>query len=226
MKKMTVDYKNFRPSKINDPPFSHLKLLLSWPVYFAMYFLTENFIPVEKCYVIHSPLDDYIPFCEFFVIPYVFWYALIAGSLLYFLLYNVESFKKLQIYIIITQIAAMAVYIIFPNVQNLRPETFVRDNIFTDIINLLYTLDTNTNVFPSLHVAYSIGIVSIWTKEKAAPLGVKLFVVISAILICLSTAFIKQHSVLDGFAALPVCLTAEFIVYGKYYRSKLTKNKA
>ena len=213
MRKPVVDYRTFRLSKINDPQFSHLKLLLGWVGYFALYFLTENLIPVENCYVMHSRLDDMIPFCEVFVIPYVGWYLLVAGSLLYFALYNVDSFKRLQIFIIITQAVAMAIYILFPNMQDLRPEVFPRDNILTGIVGFLYSVDTNTNVCPSLHVAYSIGIASVWTKEKSVSKGFKVFVVIAVILICMSTTFIKQHSVIDGFAALPVCLLAEWIVY-------------
>ena len=213
MRKPVVDYRTFRLSKINDPQFSHLKLLLGWVGYFALYFLTENLIPVENCYVMHSKLDDMIPFCEVFVIPYVGWYLLVAGSLLYFALFNVDSFKKLQIFIIITQVVAMSIYILFPNMQDLRPEVFPRDNFLTKIVGFLYTVDTNTNVCPSLHVAYSIGIASVWTKEKNVSKGWKTFVVIAVILICLSTMFIKQHSALDVLAALPVCLLAEWIVY-------------
>ena len=81
MKKPVVDYRQFRLSKLNDPQFAHLKLLLGWVVYFLFYFLTENFIPVENCHVIHSALDDRIPFNEFFFIPYCFWYLLIVISL-------------------------------------------------------------------------------------------------------------------------------------------------
>ncbi len=171
MRKPVVDHRTFRLSQINDPQFSHLKLLLSWLVFFAFYFLTEQLIPTEKCYVVHSPLDDLIPFCEAFLIPYVFWYLLIVGSLLYFLLHNVDSFKKLQTYIIITQIVAMSIYIIFPNMQDLRPVEFPRDNFLTQCIGLLYSIDTNTGVCPSLHVAYSIGIASVWVKEKDIPKG-------------------------------------------------------
>ena len=47
MKKPVVNYKEFRLRKLNDPQFSHLKLLLGWVGYFALYFITENFIPVE-----------------------------------------------------------------------------------------------------------------------------------------------------------------------------------
>jgi len=102
MKKPVVDYRTFRLRKINDPQFAHLKLLLGWVGYFVLYFLTENLIPAEACHPVHMWLDDVIPFCEWFLIPYVFWYVLIVISLGYFLLYNVDSFKRLQTYIIIT----------------------------------------------------------------------------------------------------------------------------
>ena len=223
MKKPVVDYRQFRLSKINEPQFAHLKLLLGWVVYFLFYFLTENFIPVESCHVIHSALDDLIPFNEFFFIPYCFWYLLIVISLVYFALYDVENFKNLQIFIIITQVVAMTVYILYPSVQNLRPTEFARDNFFTWLAGIIYTFDTPTGVCPSLHVAYSLGIGSCWLKEKSASKLWKGFVVFSVILISLSTAVVKQHSVVDIAAALPVGLLAEILVFGKYWKNKLRK---
>ena len=221
MKKPVVDYRQFRLSKLNDPQFAHLKLLLGWVVYFLFYFLTENFIPVENCHVIHSALDDRIPFNEFFFIPYCFWYLLIVISLVYFALYDVENFKNLQIFIIITQVVAMTVYILYPSVQNLRPTEFARENFFTWLAGIIYTLDTPNGVCPSLHVAYSLGIGSCWLKEKSASKLWKGFVVFSVILISLSTAVVKQHSVVDIAAALPVGLLAEILVFGKYWKNKL-----
>ena len=221
MKKPVVDYRQFRLSKLNDPQFAHLKLLLGWVVYFLFYFLTENFIPVENCHVIHSALDDRIPFNEFFFIPYCFWYLLIVISLGYFALYDVENFRNLQTFIIITQVVAMTVYILYPSVQNLRPTGFARDNFFTWLANIIYTFDTPTGVCRSLHVAYSLGIGSCWLKEKSASKLWKGFVVFSVILISLSTAVVKQHSVIDIAAALPVGLLAEILVFGKYWKNKL-----
>ncbi len=213
MKKIEVDYRQFRLRRIGAPEFAHLKLLLGWVGYFALYFLTENLIPAEKCYPVWCIADDWIPFCEYFIIPYVFWYLLIVFSLGYFLLYNVKGFKQLQTYIIITQVVAMAVYILFPTRQDLRPDVFARDNVFTRCVALLYSLDTNTGVCPSLHVAYSIGIASVWLRQKGAHPAWKAFVVVAVILICLSTMFVKQHSAVDFFAAIPVCLLAEYLIF-------------
>lgn len=217
MRKPIVDYREFRLAKINEPQFSHLKLLLGWVGYFVMYFITEQFIPVDKCFIMHSRLDDIIPFCEVFVVPYVFWYFLIAWSLVYFAMYNPENFKNLMKFIIICQVTAMVIYIVFPNRQDLRPEIMPRDNIFTRLVGLLYSFDTDTNVCPSMHVAYSIGIASVWLKEKGAAVGTKIFVVITCILVCLSTMFIKQHSSIDVFAAIGLCAVVEIIVF---YKSK------
>lgn len=217
MRKPVVDYRTFRLSKIKEPQFRHLLFLSGWVGYFALYFLTENLIPYERCYPVHSVLDDMIPFCEYFVIPYVGWYLLIVGSLIYFALYNPDNFKNMMKFIIVTQVVAMSIYILFPNRQDLRPEVFVRDNIFTDIVGLLYTLDTSTNVCPSLHVAYSIGIASTWLKEKSASKWCKIFIVSFCFLVCISVAFVKQHSVVDIFVAIPVCLLAEWIAFGKSY---------
>ena len=150
MKKPVVDYREFRLSRLNEPRFSHLKLLLGWVVYFALYFITENLIPAEKCTPVHMWLDDVIPFCEWFLLPYVFWYLLIVVSLGYFALYDVDSFKRLQTFIMITQAAAMIVYIVFPTRQDLRPEVFPRDNFLTACVGFLYRFDTNTGVCPSL----------------------------------------------------------------------------
>lgn len=213
MKKPVVDYRQFRLGKLNDPQFSHLKLLGGWILYFILYFLTENLIPPEKCTSIHIWLDDVIPFCEWFLIPYVLWYGLIVFSLGYFALYNIDSFKKLSKYIFITQMVAMAIYILFPSRQDLRPEVFPRENFLTWCIGLLYSFDTSTGVCPSLHVAYSIGIASVWLREKGVKAIWKVHLVVLVILICLSTMFIKQHSAMDFFAALPVCALAEILVF-------------
>ena len=225
MKKPVVDYREFRLSRINEPRFRHLWLLSGWIVYFILYFITENLIPPERCHVMHCALDDLIPFCEWFAIPYVFWYLLIFGSLLTFLLYDIESFSRLSIFIMITQAVAMVVYILWPSRQDLRPEVFPRENVLTWVMGLIYAFDTSTGVFPSLHVAYSIGIASVWLKKPDASAFAKAFVTVSAVVISIATAFVKQHSVLDIFAALPLGVLAEAIVHRRWWREWFARRK-
>lgn len=212
-----VDYRQFRLSRMGEPQFAHVKLWLTWAVYFVLFFLTENLIPAERCHVVHCFLDDVIPFNEYFLIFYGGWYVLVAGSLLYYFFYDVRRFRELDLFIFFTQMAAMACYILWPSRQDLRPETFPRENVFTWILGLIYTFDTNTGVCPSLHVAYSLAIVSVVLKDEHASVPVKAFVTVFSVMVCLSTAFVKQHSVVDIAAALPVVLLGELLIYGRSY---------
>lgn len=217
MREKRVDYSKLRLTNITAPEYRHLLLLLGWVGFLIAFFLTERFIPAENCYSVYTFMDDLIPFCEWFVIPYVGWYFLIAGSLGWFLLYNVRGFVGLQIFFIVTQTVAVLCYIFFPTRQDLRPEVFLRENFLTGAVAFLYRIDTNTGVCPSLHVAFSLGVASAWLKEKSAGILLKVFIVVFVVLICLSVVFIKQHSVIDIFAAIPVCFLAEWIAYGKSY---------
>ena len=149
MKRQMVDYRGFRLSRINEPQFRHVWLWCTWIVYFALYFLTENLIPAESCHVMHCFLDDLIPFNEYFLVFYTGWYVLVFGSLLYYFLYDVKRFRELDLYIFVTQMVAMFFYIFFPSRQDLRPETFPRENFFTWVMGLIYAFDTSTGVCPS-----------------------------------------------------------------------------
>lgn len=202
-------YKDFNFKNISSAKFRHLFWILFWPLYFIFFILTEKFIvPV---YDIHCFLDTIIPFCEFFAIPYFLWYALLAFVSLYELFFDIDAFKKLYMFFSISVAITFLIYLIFPNMQNLRPQEFARDNIFVDAMKNIYEIDTNTNVCPSIHVVFSLGMLfSLWnSKHFKTPLWRTVFTAIT-ILICMSTVFLKQHSVIDiavgallSFALLP-----------------------
>ena len=204
MKRTVYDYRGFSLKKLNEPRFAHLKLLGGWIVYFALYFITENLIPWERCTPVHCVLDDLIPFNEWFALFYVGWYALVFGSLLYTLLFDVPRFRKIQIFIMITQAVAMVCYILWPTRQDLRPEVFPRENFLTSVMAFIYSFDTSTGVCPSLHVAYSLGILSAGLKDEALPAWGKGCLTLFVVGVCLAVCFVKQHSALDVLFALPV----------------------
>ena len=59
----------------------HLWYQLYWVVYLIWFFWLDLTV-TDPNYIIHSPLDDFIPFNEWFLIPYLFWfvYPTAAGS--------------------------------------------------------------------------------------------------------------------------------------------------
>ena len=115
---------------------------------------------------------------------------------------------------IFTYSAAMVMYLLFPTCQELRPAEFARDNIFTRFIPHFYQFDTNTNVCPSIHVIGSLAVLaSAWNIERFKTVGWRIFFVTAAVLICVSTVFLKQHSIIDIIAALPICAAAYWVCY-------------
>lgn len=206
LKKTSVDYRKLRPGNLNTEEFKHLKLLLFWPLYGFMFLFVERFYSVQFYTAIYCPLDEWIPFNEWFVIPYMFWFVYLTGSIVYTLFYDIEAFKKMSKFIIFTYSITIAIYLIWPTCQNLRPMSFERDNVLTRFMAAFYEFDTNTNVCPSLHVIGSFAAMyGLGSSKSFGSRRWKMVNIVITMLISLSTVFLKQHSILDVFAALPLC---------------------
>ena len=101
----------------------------------------------------------------------------------------------------------IVIQLIWPNCQELRPTAFERDNIFTRIMRDYYAYDTNTNVCPSLHVIGAVAMQFTFLHLQGKKhIALHIVFMVTTILICLSTVFLKQHSIVDVFAAVPVCV--------------------
>ena len=67
-----------------------------------------------------------------------------------------QGFKLYMYCIIIGFTASIIFCLIFPNGQDLRPETFPRENLLTQVVRLIYEADTNTNVMPSVRLNFNV----------------------------------------------------------------------
>ena len=189
--------------------------LIFWPVFGACFYYLE-LVGVEKYHYIHCSFDYKIPFCEYFVIPYYFWFIFLFGMIFYGFFYDMPAFRNYMKFTVITYSMTLIAYIIYPNAQDLRPQTFLRENIFVDIVKMLYSHDTNTNVCPSIHVLGSLSVYFAARKSKVfgtRTWRISLFLIV--ILITSSTLFLKQHSIIDILAALVVAAIAYPMVYGR-----------
>lgn len=220
----SVNYLALRPNNLTSPTFRHLLLLLYWPFFGFFFWFAEKKLVVDSYHPVYSPLDDYIPFCELFVIPYVFWFVFLIGIHVYTALYDIPAFIKLMRFIIITYSITLIIYYLFPTCQNLRPHDFSRDNALTRFMEDYYSFDTHTNVCPSLHVIGSLAVMFTgWHCQNLQHPAWKIAFCIVAVLISVSTVFLKQHSVIDILAALPICLGAYYFCF--YYQQKMPKKK-
>lgn len=195
---------------------THKRIL--WFSYMLFYF--PVFSHLEKTvtsgyHLIHMPIDDKIPFCEFFIIPYMLWFTFVIIGLAYFFFKDAWEFSRLCIFLGVGMTVFLIVSAVYPNGQDLRPLVFPRDNIFTHIVGWLYSTDTPTNLFPSIHVYNSLGInLAVWNSVhlKKRPV-IRWMCMILTVLIILSTMFLKQHSVFDVLTAFLLCAVMWMIIY-------------
>ena len=192
-----------------------LGLLLFWPIYLIVFLYLERFHGPESYYPMYCPVDDLIPFCEWFLIPYLFWFLFLGGSVFYTLFTDGVAFRRMMHFIILTHAVTLLIFFLFPTCQQLRPEVFPRDNALTRFLAGFYIFDTSTNVCPSLHVIGSVGAALGLGECKwfSSGRGRKTALWAVALLISISTVFLKQHSILDVVFALPLCLAGYLLVY-------------
>lgn len=175
-----------------------LLLLIYWPL-FGIAFWTMELLGERDYHPVVSVLDGYIPFCEWFAIPYFFWFIYIFGSIAWFFFKDREALAKYMWFTIITYSVVTVVYLVYPTCQNLRPEV-VGDGFLLDVVRWLYGYDTNTNVCPSIHVIGSFAVMFGGVSAKSIKSkGIKAFYILAAILISVSTVFMKQHSIVDVY---------------------------
>jgi membrane-associated phospholipid phosphatase len=174
---------------------------------------TYSKLTVKPTHVIFSKLDLYIPFVKEFIIPYVFWYFYVGGSVLFFGIKSKYDYYKLISLLISGEIVALTVYFLYPQCQKLQP-VITQSDIFSKSIKYLYSIDAPTDVCPSLHVYNSIVVHLCIAKSLLFENSktVKNSSLIAMILICASTVLIKQHSIVDVFWGAVLALVLYLIV--------------
>ena len=127
----------------------HLWYQLYWVVYLIWFFWLDLTVTAPK-YILHSPLDDLIPFNEWFVLPYCSWFLLLAGVTAALWWCDTASYDKLCLTMFSGMTFCLIVYMILPNGLELRPavETLGRDNPALRIMQLLWKADAAVNLHP------------------------------------------------------------------------------
>lgn len=192
-------------------------------LYLILFFGLER-ITTPK-YLIHSKIDDLIPFNSFFLIFYVSWFVAFIGSLVFFMFYDKKDYQDLSFIMMNGATLIFILYFIFPNYTNLRFDIEGK-TFFDQIIQLLWKIDTPTNVCPSLHVSISTAImVASYNSKKLKkehPLT-RMLVMIWMVLICVSTVFLKQHSIIDVLSGCLITVLWSVICYKVNWRKYLEK---
>lgn len=194
----------------------HLWYQLYWVIYLVWFFWLDTTITQPK-YIIHAPLDDLIPFNEWFVIPYCSWFLLLVAVTALLWWKDTASYDKLCLMMFSGMTFCLIIYMLLPNGLDLRPtvEEIGRSNPAMWIMQLLWKADASVNVCPSIHCQSTACMAIAISESKLADERPVLrpIALVWAALICLSTVFTKQHSVLDVVCGLTVAVVWLPVLY-------------
>lgn len=214
--------------------YKHLFPLAVFLIFYLTVFVYVENRPAYHMHLLASRFDHLIPFCELFVVPYIMWFFYITFGVLFFGIVEKDrdQYYQLSTNLMIGMALFLLISLIWPNGHTLRPAVLPRDNVFTRLVIMIYSSDTSTNVFPSIHVFNTIAMhtaVRHSTTLKKHPWAVRISGII-AVSIVLSTMFIKQHTVIDVVGAMGLNLVTWYVLYRQpqfltTLRDKLVREK-
>lgn len=204
--------------------YPHIWWGLFLPVYLAVFFTIEHFV-TGPYWETQLPVDDLIPFCPYFIVFYMSWSPLLAVLGIYLLLRDGDGFRRYIWSLALSFFSATIFCVLVPNAQGLRPAELPGQDIFTWAVQLTYSLDTCTNVFPSVHVLGVVAAVAaVWNTPGLRRGGWRLGTALYGLVIIASTLLVKQHALLDVLAAVPWGLLCCWLVYGPVGRRCARRN--
>lgn len=203
----------------------HILFIIYAPIHFIWFAVLEAWTKRDFT-ILHCKLDDIIPFIPHFIIPYYLWFPFVAFFCIYFYIkMPVKETVKFYTSLVSGMVLTLIIYTIWPNALSLRPEIIEDGSIIGSLVSGLYVIDTDTNVCPSLHVLNTLAIdVAYFVSDKFRGRHLQnIMMIILSALICMSTVFLKQHSVIDVISAVIVCIVISLVVY---LPDKLKKNSS
>lgn len=149
------------------------------------------------------PLDDLIPFVGWFVYPYLFWFFFVAMILIVMAVRYRRDYYQLLVSMVVSTVICLLIFYYFPTTV---PRIEISGNDLTSqVLRFTYGSDQPYDCLPSLHVLFAFLATVFYVRCSRSVAG-KWFAVISCVLICLSTLFIKQHYIMDAVAAVAIAL--------------------
>jgi membrane-associated phospholipid phosphatase len=174
-------------------------------------------------YIWQFPIDDWIPLSKYFVIPYYYWYVQIIVSIAW-MVFSPRTGRllhRMTLAINFSMIISSVFFVLLPT-QMIRPEIAGQDPL-AQLLRALYSVDQPYNLFPSIHVAYSVVMARFWKLAGPRRLWFQLINYGGTTMVVLSTVFTKQHyspDILGGLAVAWISWRLSDYLYGVFLRRK------
>lgn len=184
-------------NKIKDT-IKHLSFMLSIPALNVFYLLLNN--PYRGVHSLVTDIDRSLPFLSIFILPYFSWSIFIFATLTYLCFRDRKTYYSALASVNISLIICYLIYYFYQT--NVPRPVLVGDDVFTQMVTWVYRNDQPFNCFPSIHCLLSYLMMLAINTSKIKNIKNSFIICSIAVLIILSTLFVKQHVLLDALAAM------------------------
>lgn len=84
-------------------------------IYVLWFYLLEHRTNVQYM-VVHMNIDDYIPFCEYFVVPYLLWFAYVPAVLGYLFFKDRRNYDRCAVFLCTGMLIFLVISTFIPNI--------------------------------------------------------------------------------------------------------------
>lgn len=219
------------------PWYGYISSIILFGLQYGLYRLgnvISSSLPLTPFLVKIDVIDDAIKVVPFFVIPYILSYVLWLLGPISASLCDKKHFINFIIGILSAYLIGFLIFAFFPTYMDREVENLyssLGDDFFSSLLRTIYDSDGKNmafNLFPSYHCLISLYDYFAVRKRKEIHVGYRVFTLIFALLISVSTILTKQHYVMDiigGFGISIICyIVVSFINPGEKIMNKHQNN--
>lgn len=187
------------------------RFVISFFVLFIGWFVLLEKADLPVVWNIHCSLDKYIPFVKYAVIPYSIWFLWMTQSMFHEVIREDGETRWRMLAPLFGGLLLILLFCtLVPNGISIRPAEIPGNDLCARVARFIESTDNPTCVCPSMHVYSTIFLdFGVQRAENYRYHFVKPLARVMDVLICLSTMFLKQHSMIDVLFALAMAVTMD-----------------
>lgn len=177
-------------------------------------------------------IDDNIPFIAILVIPYLLSYAFWVVGAAFVSLTDKKNYTDFIVSMCLAYTIGFLFFALMPTyIDRLAEGALSRaegPGLLPFLLRMTYNSDGGRygfNLFPSFHCMISVFCYLGIRKRTEVSKGIRIYTLVSTIVICLSTVCIKQHYILDVFGGIGLAIACFAAVKKFNLSAKILKTK-
>lgn len=187
-------------NKLGLKKYETLLLLVAVSYNFFVYNVSRLIAGGWYHYDFTTSLDEKIPFVPWMIVIYFGCYIFWIVNYIFAVRYDRADAKRFFMAHMIGETVCFLAFVFLPTTMA-RPE-LTGDSFWHAVCGFLYNIDASDNLLPSIHCFVSwlcyIGV----RKNKKIPAWYRIFSLVFALAVCVSTVTLKQHVLIDVFAGV------------------------